>query len=63
MKARGDTLREAIDWDIAGHIAGEPICDLLGGSLRTRIPIYQTWGATNLDRAIDRMAACKAKGV
>jgi L-alanine-DL-glutamate epimerase-like enolase superfamily enzyme len=63
MQARSDKLNEAIDWDITGQIPGEPICDLLRGALRTRIPIYQSWGATNLDQAIDRMAACKAKGV
>ena len=50
-------------WDIAGKIAGKPIYDLLGGALRTRIPVYQTWGATNLEEAIEKMAAAKARGV
>jgi galactonate dehydratase len=50
-------------WDIAGKIAGRPIHDLLGGALRTRIPVYQTWGATNLEKAIEKMAAAKARGV
>lgn len=50
-------------WDIAGKIAGRPIYDLLGGALRTRIPVYQTWGAFDLETSIEKMAACKAKGV
>lgn len=50
-------------WDIAGKIAGRPIYDLLGGALRTRIPVYQTWGAFDLEKSIEKMAACKAKGV
>ena len=50
-------------WDIAGKVAGKPIYDLLGGALRTRIPVYQTWGASNLDQTLERMMANKAKGV
>ncbi len=50
-------------WDIAGKVAGKPIYDLLGGALRTRIPVYQTWGAYNLEKSIEKMAAAKAKGV
>lgn len=50
-------------WDIAGQVAGKPIYDLLGGALRARIPVYQTWGAFNLDESIDKMAAAKAKGI
>ncbi|MBM3844846.1 MAG: mandelate racemase/muconate lactonizing enzyme family protein [Verrucomicrobia bacterium] len=50
-------------WDIAGKVAGKPIYDLLGGALRTRIPVYQTWGAFDLERSIEKMAAAKARGI
>ena len=29
-------------WDIAGKAAGLPVCELLGGSVRDRIPVYAT---------------------
>lgn len=29
-------------WDIAGKAAGRPVCELLGGSVRDRIPVYAT---------------------
>lgn len=50
-------------WDIAGKTAGKPVHDLLGGALRMRIPVYQTWGAFDLDQSIDKMVAAKAKGI
>ena len=29
-------------WDIAGKAAGLPVCELLGGGVRDRIPVYAT---------------------
>jgi L-alanine-DL-glutamate epimerase-like enolase superfamily enzyme len=29
-------------WDIAGKVANKPLCDVLGGRIRDRIPVYNT---------------------
>ena len=34
-------------WDIAGKAAGQPLCDLLGGRIRDRIPVYNTCAGPN----------------
>jgi L-alanine-DL-glutamate epimerase-like enolase superfamily enzyme len=34
-------------WDIAGKAAGLPICDLIGGRIRDRIPVYNTCAGPN----------------
>jgi galactonate dehydratase len=39
-------------WDLAGKLAGKPVCELLGGARRTRIPAYVSGlpGRTQADR-------------
>jgi L-alanine-DL-glutamate epimerase-like enolase superfamily enzyme len=34
-------------WDIAGKAAGKPLCDVLGGRVRGRIPVYNTCAGPN----------------
>ncbi|HUS55802.1 MAG TPA: mandelate racemase/muconate lactonizing enzyme family protein [Thermohalobaculum sp.] len=34
-------------WDIAGKAASQPLCDLLGGRIRDRIPVYNTCAGPN----------------
>lgn len=41
----GGNAISAIDialWDIAGKVAGQPICDLLGGRIRDKVAVYAT---------------------
>ena len=35
-------------WDVAGQVAGLPLCDMLGGA-RDRIPVYGSGGSLQLD--------------
>jgi L-alanine-DL-glutamate epimerase-like enolase superfamily enzyme len=64
MRLRGHTsgfLLEAISgvdlalWDLAGKTLGAPVCKLLGGAYRDRIPVYAS-GLPGLKRADDRTA-------
>jgi galactonate dehydratase len=34
-------------WDIAGKVADKPLCDVLGGRIRDRIPVYNTCAGPN----------------
>ena len=56
----GGSAVSAIDtalWDIAGQACGLPVSELLGGALRTRIPVYATGLYYRAQECPDQLAA------
>jgi galactonate dehydratase len=52
-------------WDIVGKIAGQPVCNLLGGPSRQRVRVYANGWADEpgtVDQVIERALAVKASG-
>ena len=49
-------------WDIFGKVQGRSVCDLLGGAVRDRIPVYANLGLSN-DPEVFRQRANEAKAL
>ena len=51
---RANSAVDVALWDLAGQAAGQPVCALLGGPVRERIPVYNTCaGADYVSKTAD----------
>lgn len=50
-------------WDLAGKVLGQPICNLLGGKLRERLPVYANINRATKPRTPEGFAASAKKAV
>jgi L-alanine-DL-glutamate epimerase-like enolase superfamily enzyme len=51
-------------WDILGKSVGKPVCDLLGGAVHPRLPVYASGGLEKpLDELADEMRGYREQGL
>lgn len=50
-------------WDLCGKAAGVPVCDLLGGRLRSELPVYANINRATVERTPEAFAANAAAAV